>query len=469
MVEKQMKTFTAGDTKYIINDAEARAEVADLKSQITNINGAVDDLEGEIDGLSPVPTNVRASILELFKNVTYKGTGLTDAIAIIQAWAEAVTAITLNNTTISISGSGTSQLVATTTPSGKTVTWASSDTAVATVNSSGLVTGCGNGTAVITATSGDMSARCTATVTGFVVLESIEATYTQRGTLYSNASLSDLTSDLVVVANYSDTTTTTLASDQYTLSGTLTVGTSTITVSFGGKTDTFTVTVTAVPTVSSIAAVYTQSDIIYDFDNPTLDSLKTDLVVTATWSDTSETTVASADYTLSGSLAVGDNTITVSYSGKTTTFTCRVYGFVFTNGYVNSTNNSTQKYTRIKVNTARILCDCSVGTTPLKDENGDSTSFYAVPLRAGIKRYSTTYPDGYRRSAVILSWNSEANEFVQTYGSGWQNTHEDVLIDQAYRDGSYYIGVTFSGATGSEDMTNVDTSTWSVTLLSSEN
>jgi len=32
MVEKQMKTFTAGDTKYIINDAEARAEVADLKS-----------------------------------------------------------------------------------------------------------------------------------------------------------------------------------------------------------------------------------------------------------------------------------------------------------------------------------------------------------------------------------------------------------------------------------------------------
>lgn len=36
MVEKQMKTFTAGDTKYIINDAEARAEVTDLKSQINN-------------------------------------------------------------------------------------------------------------------------------------------------------------------------------------------------------------------------------------------------------------------------------------------------------------------------------------------------------------------------------------------------------------------------------------------------
>ena len=40
MVEKQMKTFTAGDTKYIINDAEARAEVADLKSQITVLEPA---------------------------------------------------------------------------------------------------------------------------------------------------------------------------------------------------------------------------------------------------------------------------------------------------------------------------------------------------------------------------------------------------------------------------------------------
>jgi len=37
MVEKQMKTFTAGDTKYIINDAEARAEVADLKSQMSEL------------------------------------------------------------------------------------------------------------------------------------------------------------------------------------------------------------------------------------------------------------------------------------------------------------------------------------------------------------------------------------------------------------------------------------------------
>jgi len=37
MVEKQMKTFTAGDTKYIINDAEARTAVADLKNKMAGI------------------------------------------------------------------------------------------------------------------------------------------------------------------------------------------------------------------------------------------------------------------------------------------------------------------------------------------------------------------------------------------------------------------------------------------------
>ena len=75
-------------------------------------------------------------------------------------------------------------------------------------------------------------------------------------------------------------------------------------------------------TLVSISAVYTQSGTVYDTD--TLDSLKTDLVVTATWSDTSTSTVASADYTLSGTLTEGTSTITVSYGGKTTAFNVTV-------------------------------------------------------------------------------------------------------------------------------------------------
>ena len=150
----------------------------------------------------------------------------------------------------------------------------------------------------------------------------ITAVYTQSGTVYPSTSLDSLKSDLVVKAVYSDGTTETLASTDYTLSGTLTVGTSTVTVSYSGKTTSFTVTVSAVPVVASISAVYTQSGTVYDTDS--LDSLKADLVVTATYTDSSTETVPSADYTLSGTLTAGTSTVTVTYASKTTTFTVTV-------------------------------------------------------------------------------------------------------------------------------------------------
>lgn len=73
-------------------------------------------------------------------------------------------------------------------------------------------------------------------------LVSISAVYTQIGTVFTNATLDSLKSDLVVTASYADNTTQTITS--YTLSGTLAVGASTITVTYEGKTDTFTVNVT---------------------------------------------------------------------------------------------------------------------------------------------------------------------------------------------------------------------------------
>ena len=60
------------------------------------------------------------------------------------------------------------------------------------------------------------------------------------------------------------------------------------------------------------------------YTTDTLDSLKPNLVVTATYSDSSTAIVPSADYTLSGTLAVGTSTITVNYGGKTTTFNVTV-------------------------------------------------------------------------------------------------------------------------------------------------
>lgn len=86
-------------------------------------------------------------------------------------------------------------------------------------------------------------------------VESITATYTQRGTVYDTDTLDSLKSDLVVVATYSDNTTNTITS--YTLSGTLLEGTSTITVNYNTVSTTFNVTVTT-------DAIYSLSNTVFD-------------------------------------------------------------------------------------------------------------------------------------------------------------------------------------------------------------
>ena len=82
------------------------------------------------------------------------------------------------------------------------------------------------------------------------------------------------------------------------------------------------ITATAVLAAQSITAVYTQSGTVYDTDS--LDSLKADLVVTANYAGGTSETVPASDYTLSGTLAEGTSTITVSYAGLTTTFNVTV-------------------------------------------------------------------------------------------------------------------------------------------------
>ena len=76
----------------------------------------------------------------------------------------------------------------------------------------------------------------------------------------------------------------------------------------------------------SISAVYTQTGTIYATDS--LERLKPDLLVTATYSDTTTKPVSS--YTLSGTLSIGTSTITVGFGGKTTTFNVTVSaGFLY--------------------------------------------------------------------------------------------------------------------------------------------
>lgn len=208
---------------------------------ILNLNGIEYDFAGSGGGDSGVPTEVRQAIRNLFESAAYAETGLSSDIAVINSWAQDVTDITLNQSTISINGSASVQLVATTVPVGGIVSWSSSDPTVASVSSGGLVTGVNNGTVTITASCGNKKATCRATVSGFASIVSISAVYTQTSTVYATTPLNNLKEELVVTGLYSDSTTQTITN--YVLSGNLSEGTSVVTVSYGGKTTTFNVTV----------------------------------------------------------------------------------------------------------------------------------------------------------------------------------------------------------------------------------
>ena len=149
------------------------------------------------------------------------------------------------------------------------------------------------------------------------VLTSIEATFVQGETkIYDSTNLNDLKEYLTVTAYYDDGSQETI--NNYELNGTLIVGISVITVNYIDKTDTFNVLVTETPELSNISAIYTQIDEVFPSDS--LDSLKSDLVVKAIYSDSSQIILNENEYNLSGNLEIGTSTITVSYNGKTTTF-----------------------------------------------------------------------------------------------------------------------------------------------------
>lgn len=147
-------------------------------------------------------------------------------------------------------------------------------------------------------------------------LTSISAKYS-GGDVAVGTAVTALTG-VVVTAHYSDGTSAPVTG--YTLSGTIAEGGNTVTVSYGGLTTTFTVTGVADPnadankTVTSISATYSGGDV------PVGTALTdlTGIVVTARYSDGTTGTVTG--YTLSGTIAEGNNVITATYRNFTTNF-----------------------------------------------------------------------------------------------------------------------------------------------------
>ena len=90
---------------------------------------------------------------------------------------------------------------------------------------------------------------------------------------------------------------------------------------------------TDVAPLQSISAVYNQGDTLI-YPTTSLDSLKNNLVVTATYSDNSTSTIT--DYSLDGTLIVGTSEITVTYQEKTTTFNVTVSEAPIVDGVVSN-------------------------------------------------------------------------------------------------------------------------------------
>lgn len=158
-------------------------------------------------------------------------------------------------------------------------------------------------------------------------------------------------------------------------------------------------------TLSSIGAVFTQgANVIYTDDS--LDTLKQYLVVTAYYSNGTYETVASTDYTLSGSLTAGTSTITVSYSGKTTTFTVtvsryRLYDYVYsesteekTTDYVDTGLTYSPSFNVLNIEFEAMNSNTSNNADPLICANNQTTSntgnivWYARANKGGFSAYN---------------------------------------------------------------------------------
>lgn len=173
--------------------------------------------------------------------------------------------------------------------------------------------------------------------------------------------------------------------------------------------------------LSSITATYTQSGTVYDTD--TLDSLKSDLVVTANYED--GTSSAVTDYTLSGTLAEGTSTITVTYGGKTATFSVTVTEWlasisaVYTqSGTVYNTDSLDDLKTDLVVTanytdgSSAVISDytlsgtLAVGTSIITVTYGDKTTTFNVTVTKDANGLvDGTYYNGARTSAITVSNN----------------------------------------------------------------
>ena len=154
-------------------------------------------------------------------------------------------------------------------------------------------------------------------------------------------------------------------------------------------------------TLSSINATYTQGSTIV-YPSTSLENLKNNLVVIATYSDGSTKTITS--YSLSGTLSVGTSTITVTYSEKTTTFNVTVSEEPSETITYTVTNNLTNV---VNSNSATTLAEGVSYSATLTPISGYELSAVTVTM-GGTDITSSVYSNG------VISISSVSGNIVIT-------------------------------------------------------
>ena len=245
-------------------------------------------------------------------------------------------------------------------------------------------------------------------------------------------------SDAVDTVVWSSSNTSIATVNQSGLVTSIAYGSATITATAGSVSASCSVVV-AQATVTSISAVYSQgSTVIYDTDS--LDKLKANLVVTANWSNGTTSTVASADYVLSGTLTAGTSTITVTYGGQSTTFTVTVtevvmlYKWDFTQSLtdekqsaVAQTNDVTQDSSGAYFSSKNSTILFPAGTY------GYNRRFEFDIASGGSWQTGGTYPNGYfvgvSDQTSVTPSSGKGKHALAWYGSTGWHMHIDAWED----------------------------------------
>ena len=164
--------ITGTITKVVVN-ASYGSSYHDQKVGVS-VGGTAFGGEQAIDNIAADYTFTGSGSGEIIVNVTksgsYTGALYVKSIAVTYTSTVAVTGVTLDKNSATLTVGGTETLTATVAPddaTDKSVTWASDNTAVATVDQNGVVTAVASGTANITVTSNadaNKSASCAVTV-----------------------------------------------------------------------------------------------------------------------------------------------------------------------------------------------------------------------------------------------------------------------------------------------------------------